>query len=79
MARLPDSYTIWIKCRLGATGLSAFLSIVSDLKGGETVLTGLLEDRSAVFGVLAGERRHGLVVYDAAARGRPMMLAGWVA
>jgi hypothetical protein len=27
--------------------------MVSELKGGETVLTGLLEDRSAVFGVLA--------------------------
>jgi hypothetical protein len=26
---------------------------VSELKGSETVLTGLLEDRSAVFGVLA--------------------------
>jgi hypothetical protein len=27
--------------------------MVSELKGGETTLTGLLEDRSAVFGVLA--------------------------
>ncbi|MDR0361041.1 MAG: hypothetical protein LBJ87_16465 [bacterium] len=27
--------------------------MVSELKGGETVLTGLLEDRSALFGVLA--------------------------
>ena len=27
--------------------------MVSELKGSETVLTGLLEDRSAVFGVLA--------------------------
>jgi hypothetical protein len=27
--------------------------MVSQLQGGETVLTGLLEDRSAVFGVLA--------------------------
>jgi hypothetical protein len=27
--------------------------MVSQLKGSETVLTGLLEDRSAVFGVLA--------------------------
>ena len=26
--------------------------MVSELKGGETVLTGLLEDRSAVFGVV---------------------------
>jgi hypothetical protein len=27
--------------------------MVSQLQGGETVLTGLLQDRSAVFGVLA--------------------------
>jgi hypothetical protein len=27
--------------------------MVSELKGSETVLTGLLQDRSAVFGVLA--------------------------
>jgi len=45
-------YTIRINGRLGATALSAFPSMVSDLEGGETVLTGLLEDRSAVFGVL---------------------------
>jgi hypothetical protein len=39
--------------RLGATALSAFPSMVSEVKAGETVLTGLLEDRSALFGVLA--------------------------
>jgi hypothetical protein len=33
--------------------LSAFPSMVAELKGSETVLTGLLEDRSAVFGVVA--------------------------
>jgi hypothetical protein len=46
-------YAIRIKGRLGATALSAFPSMVSELKGGETVLTGLLEDRSALFGVVA--------------------------
>jgi hypothetical protein len=46
-------YTIRIKGRLGATALSAFPSMVSELKDDETVLTGLLEDRSALFGVLA--------------------------
>jgi hypothetical protein len=49
----PCLYTIRIKGRLGATGLAAFPSMVSELKGGETVLTGLLEDRAAVFGTLA--------------------------
>ena len=46
-------YTIRIRGRLGATALSAFPSMESELKGGETVLTGLIEDRSALFGVLA--------------------------
>jgi hypothetical protein len=49
----PGLYTIRIRGRLGATALSAFPSMVSELKGSETVLTGLLEDRSAVFGVVA--------------------------
>jgi hypothetical protein len=46
-------YAIRIKGRLGATALSAFPSMVSALKDDETVLTGSLEDRSALFGVLA--------------------------
>jgi hypothetical protein len=52
MIEPPGLYTIRIKGRLGATALSAFPSMVSQLQGSETVLTGLLEDRSAVFGVL---------------------------
>jgi hypothetical protein len=46
-------YLIRIKGRLGRTALSAFPSMASELKDDETVLTGLLEDRSAVFGVVA--------------------------
>jgi hypothetical protein len=53
VATSPDLYTIRIGGRLGATALSAFPSMVPVLKGGETELTGLLEDRSALFGVLA--------------------------
>jgi hypothetical protein len=53
VARSPGLYTIRIGGRLGATALSAFPSMVPELKGGETVLTGVLEDRSALFGVLA--------------------------
>ncbi len=49
----PHLYTVRLRGRLGATGLSAFPSMVSELKSDETVLTGLLEDRSAVFGVVA--------------------------
>ena len=46
-------YAIRIKGRLGATALSAFPTMRSDVEGGDTVLTGWLEDRSAVFGVVA--------------------------
>lgn len=49
----PCVYTIRIKGRLGPTALSAFPTMVSELESGETVLIGSLEDRSAVFGVLA--------------------------
>ena len=52
MATPPGLYTIRIRGRLGATALSAFPSMECELRCGETVLTGLLEDRSAVFGVL---------------------------
>jgi hypothetical protein len=52
VATPPGFYTIRIRGRLGATALSAFPSMASELKGSETVLTGLVEDRSALFGVL---------------------------
>jgi hypothetical protein len=53
VAAPPGFYRIRIRDRLGATALSAFPTMVPELKGNETVLTGWLEDRSAVFGVLA--------------------------
>jgi hypothetical protein len=53
VATPPDLYAIRIKGRLGATALFAFPSMVPELKDDETVLTGPLEDRSALFGVLA--------------------------
>ena len=61
---LPGLYTIRIKGRLGATALSAFPAMVSELKGSDTVLTGLLEDRSAVFGVLAQIEALGLELLE---------------
>jgi hypothetical protein len=64
MATPPGLYTIRIKGRLGATALSAFPSMVPDLKGSETVLTGLLEDRSALFGVLAQIEALGLELLE---------------
>ena len=64
MATPPGLYTIRIKGRLGATALSAFPTMVSDVKGGDTVLTGRLEDRSAVFGVVAQIEALGLELLE---------------
>jgi hypothetical protein len=64
VARLPGLYAIRVKGRLGATALSAFPSMVSELKGSETVLTGLLEDRSALFGVVAQIEALGLELLE---------------
>ena len=64
MATLPGLYIIRIRGRLGATALSAFPSLVPELKGSETVLTGLLQDRSAVFGVVAQIEALGLELLE---------------
>jgi hypothetical protein len=60
----PGLYTIRIKGRLGDTALSAFPSMVAELKCSETVLTGLLEDRSALFGVIAQIEALGLELLE---------------
>jgi hypothetical protein len=60
----PCLYAFRIKGRLGATALSAFSSMASELKCGETVLTGRLEDRSALFGVLAQIEALGLELLE---------------
>jgi hypothetical protein len=49
----PRLYTIRLDGHLGATALSAFPTMVAHETGPDTVLTGLLEDRSALFGMLA--------------------------
>ena len=64
MATPPGLYRIRIRGRLGATALSAFPSMVSELRGGETVLTGLVEDRSALFGILAQIEALGLELLE---------------
>ena len=60
----PGWYTIRIRGRLGATALSAFPTMASELTGGETVLTGWLENQSAVFGVLAQIEALGLELLE---------------
>jgi hypothetical protein len=57
-------YAIRIRGRLGATALSAFPSMVAELKDGDTVLTGAVEDRSALFGVLAQIEAFGLELLE---------------
>ena len=64
MATLPGLYAIRVRGRLGATALSAFPSMVPELKGSETVLTGLLEDPSALFGVVAQIEALGLELLE---------------
>ena len=50
--QVPDVYSIRISGQLGPMALSAFPSMVSQVKGQDTLLTGVL-DRSALYGVLA--------------------------
>jgi hypothetical protein len=64
VAKTPGLYTIRIKGRLGATALSAFPALVSESKGNETVLTGLLEDRAALFGVVGQIEALGLELLE---------------
>ncbi len=57
-------YAIRIKGRLGPTALSAFPTMACEIKAGETVLTGLLQDRSALFGVIAQIEALGLELLE---------------
>ena len=50
--QVPDVYSIRISGQLGPMALGAFPSMVAQVKGRDTVLTGIL-DRSALYGVLA--------------------------
>jgi hypothetical protein len=60
----PDLYAIRIKGQLGPTALSAFPSMTSELEGGETVLCGPIEDRSALYGVLGQIEALGLELLE---------------
>jgi hypothetical protein len=71
VARPPGLYTIRIWGRLGATAQSAFPSMDCELKESETVLTGLLEDRSALFGVLFQIEALGLELIEVRPDQRP--------
>jgi hypothetical protein len=64
-------YVIRIRGRLGATALSAFPTMGSEVRAGETVLTGSLEDQSAVYGVLAQVEALGLELIELRQVGPP--------
>jgi hypothetical protein len=57
-------YSVRINGRLGPTALSAFPAMVPSLQRGETVLTGRLEDQSAVFGLLGQIEALGLELIE---------------
>ena len=64
VAAPPSLYTIRIRGRLGVTALSAFPTMVAELNDSDTVLTGVLEDQSAMFGVLAQIEALGLELLE---------------
>jgi hypothetical protein len=49
----PRLYTIHLDGHLGATARSAFPTMAAQERGAETVLTGVLEDRAALFATIA--------------------------
>jgi hypothetical protein len=60
----PRLYIVRIAGRLGPTVLSAFPSMVHEVRASETVLTGLLHDRSAVFSLIAEVEALGLELLE---------------
>jgi hypothetical protein len=64
MNPLPRLYKIRLEGHLGATALSAFPTMVPQREGRETVLTGLLEDRAALFGLLGEIEALGLEITE---------------
>jgi hypothetical protein len=57
-------YLIRIEGRLGVTVLSAFPTMTSEVRHGETLLTGSLEDQSALYGALAQIEALGLTLIE---------------
>lgn len=60
----PKLYSIRVKGHLGATSLAAFPEMVSQQRGEDCVLTGLLSDSSALFGVLTQIETLGLELIE---------------
>ncbi|HXN09020.1 MAG TPA: hypothetical protein VN860_05100 [Candidatus Acidoferrales bacterium] len=57
-------YSIRVKGELGAMSLAAFPEMVSQQRGGDCVLTGVLPDHSALFGILTQIEALGLELIE---------------
>ena len=62
--RPPNRYRILVRGRLGETLCSAFPDLQAEASGRNTVLTGLLADRAALYGVLAEIEALGLELLE---------------
>jgi hypothetical protein len=60
----PYRYRIRVRGRLGDTLRSAFPALQARANGGDTVLTGPLADRAALYGVLAQIEALGLELLE---------------
>ncbi len=60
----PQRYQIRLRGRLGQTIRSAFPSLHPRADGGDTVLTGMLADQAALYGVLAEAEALGLELIE---------------
>jgi hypothetical protein len=60
----PQLYRIRVCGRLGQTIRSAFPAFQARAEGGDTVLTGVLADQAALYGVLAEAKALGLELID---------------
>jgi hypothetical protein len=60
----PQLYRIRVRGLLGQTSLSAFPALRPKLECGDTVLTGVLADRAALYGVLAEADALGLELVE---------------
>ncbi|HTA40715.1 MAG TPA: hypothetical protein VK760_16655 [Candidatus Acidoferrales bacterium] len=60
----PKLYLIHVKGHLGATSLAAFPEMISQQRGADCFLTGLVPDPSALFGILAQIEALGLELIE---------------
>ena len=63
-ASQTQRYQIRVRGRLGQTIRSAFPALRAQVDGGDTVLTGVLADQAAVYGVLAEAEALGLELIE---------------